>query len=497
MIDQIIHILPMAIVAIGAFILMLLSRSSSVDLKRLNIVAVIFLGISIAIEIPQFGRAEVLYAFPEIFGKVYIMDDFSTLFDLMFTIGAMMTLLINTDYFKSRDYYNGEYFALMLFSVFGMMTLVHANELVTAFIALEMASLSIYALVGYHKRNFISSEAMMKYLVLGSLMGAFFILGTAMLYGATGSTHLGEISAYIRSHSGSDLTLVFIGGTLIMITILFKMGIVPFHSWVVDVYHGAPYPVTMFMASTFKIAIFAIALRIYLIEFSTISHLWTPILQVLSVITLIGGSFIAISQNTIKRMLAGSSIVHSGYMLIAITSIGLGSQMAAPAIMFYLIAYFLSAVGAFGILSFIASQSKRQMTYEDFKGFSERRPYMALMMSIFMLSLSGFPSTIGFLGKFYIFTSAIESGQILLAGLGIVTAFISVYYYFKLIAMMYFYPTGHSQKKFPINFSSTLIALMAILIVWGGIGTGLIPFIPGADGFIDLAKQAIASLYVG
>jgi NADH-quinone oxidoreductase subunit N len=168
--------------------------------------------------------------------------------------------------------------------------------------------------------------------------------------------------------------------------------------------------------------------------------------------------------------------------------------MAAPAIMFYLIAYFLSSVGAFGILSFIASQSKRQMTYDDFKGFAQKRPYMAIMMSIFMLSLAGFPSTIGFLGKFYIFTSAIESGQILLAGLGILIAFISVYYYFKLIAVMYFYTSDAPQKIFPVNISTIVIAIMALLVIWGGIGTSLIPFIPSPDGFIDIAKRTISSL---
>jgi len=279
-----------------------------------------------------------------------------------------------------------------------------------------------------------------------------------------------------------------------MITIMFKIGAVPFHSWVVDVYHGAPYPITMFMASTFKIAIFAIALRLYLVNFASINHFWTQILQVITILTLIGGSWLAINQTLVKRMLAGSSIVHSGYLLIAISSLGLNSQVAAPAIMFYLIAYFLSAVGSFGILSFIASQSKRQMRYEDFKGFAERRPYMALMMSIFMLSLAGFPSTIGFLGKFYIFSAAIESGQILLAGLGILTAFISVYYYFKLIAMMYFYPSDEEQKKLPIDVSTVLIVMMALLVVWGGIGTSLISFIPGADGFIDIAQHSINSL---
>jgi len=181
-------------------------------------------------------------------------------------------------------------------------------------------------------------------------------------------------------------------------------------------------------------------------------------------------------------------------LLIGISSLGLGSDLAGPAIMFYLIAYFISSVGAFGILSFIASQSKNQMRFENFKGFANRRPYMALMMSIFMLSLAGFPSSIGFLGKFYIFTAAIESGQILLAGLGILTAFISVYYYFKLIAMMYFYESDEEKKDLPIDISTILIFAMGLLVIWGGIGTSLIPFIPGADGFIDMAKGAISSL---
>ena len=412
----------------------------------------------------------------------------------MFTVGAILTLLINNDYFKSRHYFSGEYFALILFSVFGMMMLSHAHELVTAFIALEIASLSIYALVGYHKDNRVSSEAMMKYMILGSMTGAFFMLGTALIYGAVGSTHLSEIALYVSSKEMSELTLLIVGASFISITIMFKIGAVPFHSWVVDVYHGAPYPITMFMASTFKIAIFAIALRLYIVNFSQINVFWAEMLQAITILTLLGGSWLAISQTLVKRMLAGSSIVHSGYLLIGISSLGLGSEVAGSAVMFYLIAYFISSVGAFGILSFIASQSKTQMSYEDFKGFASRRPYMAITMSIFMLSLAGFPSTIGFLGKFYIFTSAIESGQILLAGLGILTAFISVYYYFKLIAMMYFYESNQEKKKLPIDISTILIFAMALIVIWGGIGTSLIPFIPGADGFIEIAKEAINSL---
>ena len=494
MMEQLLLALPMMSIVIGAFVLMLLSNSKHLKLKDLNFVAVCFLLFSLLIQFINYESASTTYLFETLFGETFILDTFASIFDAMFTAGAILTLLINNDYIKSRDYFSGEYFALLLFSVFGMMMLSHSHELVSAFIALEIASLSLYTLVGYHKSNSISSEAMMKYMVLGSLSGAFFILGTAMIYGAVGSTSLSAIAEYVQNREVGEMHLLIVGGSFIMVTIMFKIGAVPFHAWVVDVYHGAPYPVTMFMASTFKIAIFAIALRLYLVDFASINGFWIELLQGITILTLFGGSWLAISQSLVKRMLAGSSIVHSGYLLIALSSIGLGSDLAAPAIMFYLIAYFLSAAGAFGILSFIASQSNRQMHYEDFKGFAQRRPYMALMMSIFMLSLAGFPSTIGFLGKFYIFTSAIESGQILLAGLGIMTAFISVYYYFKLIAMMYFYDSDTPQKVFPINISTVLIAMMAMIIVWGGIGTSLIPYVPGADGFIALAQEAIASL---
>ncbi len=493
MMMQFIYALPMAIVVLGAILLMLLSNSK-ITLNRLNLISVAILTLSLILQFVLFGEKESTYLFSSIFGNTFILDDFSAIFDVMFTLGAILTLLINNDYFKSREYFAGEYFSLILFSVFGMMILAHAHELVTTFIGLEIASLSIYALVAYHKTRTISTEAMMKYIVLGSMTGAFYMLGTALIYGAVGSTSFTEIAAYIHSHDLSNITVLIVGASFIMITIMFKIGAVPLHAWVLDVYHGAPYPITMFMASTFKIGIFAVALRLYLVMFAPINSFWSEILQVITILTLLGGSWLAINQTLVKRMLASSSIVHTGYLLIAISSIGLGSDLAAPAVMFYLIAYFLSSVGSFGILSFIASKKKKQMTYDDFKGFAQRRPYMAIMMSIFMLSLAGFPSTIGFLGKFYIFTAAIESGQILLAGLGIATAFISVYYYFKLIAMMYFYESDETQKKFPVGISTVLIVIISLIVIWGGIGTSLIPFVPGADGFMNFASQAISSL---
>jgi NADH-quinone oxidoreductase subunit N len=486
--------MPITIVAIGAITLMLLSFFPKITIKNYSLIAVGFLLIAFLLELSFLNNIKSSYLFSDIFKRMFVVDKFSILFDLMFLGGAMLTLLINNHYFKSRDYYQGEFFAILLFSVFGMMTLAHANELITAFIALEIASIGIYILVGYNEKNVKSSEAMLKYIILGALAATFFILGAALIYGSIGSTYIGDIAIFIKNNPTVDINMIIVGLVFMLIMILFKIGAVPFHSWVVDVYHGAPFPVTMFMAATFKIALFAILLRIYLVDFVPIYEVISPILGVIVVLTLIGGSFLAISQHNLKRMLAGSSIVHGGYLLIAVSSIGLGGEFASPAIVFYLISYFISAVGAFGILSFIAANKKKKLTFEHFKGFAYERPYLAAMMTIFMLSLAGFPSTMGFLGKFYIFLSAIESGQIMLAALGIAIAFISVYYYFKLIALMYFYPSAEQKQKFPFNISSVFITLMAIMTIWGGIGTGLIPFLPGADSLIEIAHQAIVQI---
>ncbi len=489
--------LPTTLVVLGAFVLLLISTVRSIHLKSYLYITVAFLLLAFAVALPQFGTRSSVYLLPKVFGHTYLADDFATLFDLMFLGGGALTLLINAIYLRKRDYYNGEFFALFLFAIFGMMTLAHANDLVAAFISLELTSVAIYALTGYHKNYRGSNEAMLKYLVLGSFAGAMFILGTAIFYGMAGTTVISELAAFIQLHGSEHLLALSTAGLFIMITILFKIGAVPFHSWLLDVYLGSPFPVTMFMASVLKVALFAIALRLYLILYVDTGLIGNQIISFLAVLTLIGGSWLAISQSMLKRMLAGSSIVHGGYMLIALSSIGLGAHLAAPAIMFYLLSYFISSVGAFGILSYIAADATRPLTYEDFKGMAHRRPYLSAMMAISMLSLSGFPSTIGFLGKFYIFMSAIESGQFALAGLGIFIAFVSVYYYFKLIAMMYFYPCEEEtceQHPFEIHVSTLLIGLMALITIWGGIGTSLIPWFPGADGMISIAKQAIGSL---
>lgn len=496
MIELLISLSSITII-IGAIILMLITLYKPISIAHKNLLAITTLSISLLLEmIILFNIDNSIYLYPNILNKFFIVDKFSIIFDLMFLGGAIFTLAINNRYFINRDYYNGEFFSLILFSLFGMMMLSHSNELISAFISLEVASISIYTLVGYKNGDIKSSEAMLKYIILGALASSFFILGTALIYGVVGSTLFGDIYQFIESNPTQNLSMIIVGLSFILITILFKIGAVPFHWWVLDVYHGAPFPITMFMASIFKIALFSILLRLYLVDFSHFYNIFSPMLISIAIITLLGGSLLAISQTNLKRMLAGSAIVHSGYLLMALSSIKSDNQEASLAIMFYLVSYLISAVGAFGILSFVASHRKRKLTFEEFKGFAHQRPYLGAMMSIFMLSLAGFPSTIGFLGKFYIFMSVIQSGNIALAGFGIIIAFISVYYYFKLIALMYFYPSPHPKEGYQFGITTIFISLLAIATIWGGMGTKLISFLPSGDILLEIAREALIQIGV-
>jgi NADH-quinone oxidoreductase subunit N len=387
-----------------------------------------------------------------------------------------------------------------MFALFGMMLLANSNELITAYISLEIASFSVYILVGFHSEDGKRVEAIFKYLVLGSFIGAFYLLGAVLIYGVSATTNLNDIATYITTHSGSDLNLIYIGITLLLFTFLFKIAAFPFQAWVLDVYRGAPMLVTAYMASTFKIAIFSLFLRAFLQTFSTVQNFWDPILYVLIIFTLAYGTWIAITQKIIKRMLAASSIVHTGYILLAFISLGQNID-SAYAIMFYLISYLLTAIGAFGLISHIISDTKVRVTYDDFKGLAHERPFLAAAMTIFLFSLAGIPSTIGFIGKFYVFTEAINAGYATLTIIAILATIISVYYYFRLIAMMYFYPANEACATEGFNdkrISTYVVAFLAALVVWGGIGSAIVFFIPAPniDAIINVSKLAIESLFL-
>ncbi len=484
-------IISLLIIGLGAVIMMLIAAFTDLSNRKLSFITIGIILAAIYFQTGYLGELFSIDILPEVFGHMLRFDSFASLFNMIFLVGAFLMIATGRAFMQATKFFLPETFSLVLFALFSMMLLSMCVELLSAFIALESASVAVYVLVGLNRYNVKASEALFKYLLLGSFSGAFFLLGIAFVYAQVGSTHIGDIRAYIDLHE--DYDLIIIGGFLMMITIMFKISAVPFQAWTLDVYDGASLPVTAFMAGTFKIAIFSIALRIFLVDYFALSQIFTPLLVFAAVITIIGGSLLTLAQQNIKRMLAASSIVHSGYLLIALGSSNALNDSAAPSIIFYLVAYFLSATGAFGVLSYLRRWDTERTTYEDFKGLASQHPLLAAMMSVFMLSFAGFPSTIGFLGKFYIFTSAIESGHTWLAFIGILAAFVSIYYYFKVIAMMYFYPQSKKQELV-LSFTPVVIAIVALAILWGGIGTGLVSFLPGANVLIETAKASIASL---
>ena len=499
-IQDFIYILPLFFVGVGAVSLMILSTFKTITIKKGSIVTLVFLLFAFLANIYNLNSTDGIYSvypFVDIFNKMIIVDTFSGYFSCMLVLGAILTILIGLHYFQKHKGFTVEFFSLFLFSVFGMMLLVHSNELITAFVSLEIASISLYVMIGFEKVIDKRIEASYRYLVLGSLAGLFFLLGTSFIYAATQTTTLGEIGNMALNTVDTNSSLLTIGGTMILITFLFKIAAFPFQNWTLDVYDGAPLPVTAFMAATFKAAIFGFILRLVVVDFDLIRDFWDEILVYIIIFTLIYGSFLAIIQKSLKRMLVASSIVHTGYLLIAFVSIGVIGESAASSIIFYLVAYFLSALGAFGLIAYISSDDQLRITYDDFRGFAKIRPYMAAMLSIFMLSLAGIPSTIGFIGKFYIFTGAIESGHSVLAVVGIIATFISVYYYFKLIAVMYFYRSSEMTDVPPLKgIAPLVIGIMALFIIWGGVGNTLVAYFPGVDFLIDMAKLSYESLFI-
>jgi NADH-quinone oxidoreductase subunit N len=498
---DIVYVLPLLFVGLGAVSLMIISTFKKVSTRVGVYYTLFFLVLAFVanlVSINSFDEAYSFYPFVDVFKRMMVVDTYSDYFSIFLILGGILTMLIGVHYFENEKRFSVEFFSLFLFSLFGMMLLVHSNELITAYISLEIASISMYVMIGFEKVIEKRIEASYKYLVLGSLAGIFFILGASFIYASTQSTTVGDIGAFISQNINMDISLFFIGGTMILITFLFKIAAFPFHNWAIDVYDGAPLPVTAFMAATFKMAVFGFMLRLILIDFGSIRDTWYDILIYVIILTLVYGSFLAIVQKSLKRMLVSSSIVHTGYMLIAFVSVSALGESAASSIIFYLVAYFLSAIGAFGLISYISSDDHLRISYEDFRGFAHIRPYMAAMLSVFMLSLAGIPSTIGFIGKFYIFTGAIESGHTILAVFAILATFVSVYYYFKLIAVMYFYPSAEMKGDIPPlkGIAPIVIAIIALFIIWGGVGNTLVAYFPGVDFLIDTAKVAYKSLFL-
>jgi NADH-quinone oxidoreductase subunit N len=410
------------------------------------------------------------------FGGIIQADAFSLFFHLLIGLVVSLVVLAAGPYLERERLAFPEFFALTLFATAGMGVLASAQELVTAFIGLELSSISSYVLAGYRRESLKSSESSLKYFLLGSFATAFFLYGIALVYGATGSTFLSRMA-----DAGASSNLLKLGFSLILIGLGFKVAVAPFQIWTPDVYEGAPTPVTALFSSGPKAAAFALLLRIFA-SVPAATQFWFWAFWVLAVLTMFAGNLGALVQTNVKRMLAYSSIAHAGYILVAFASVTFlaqeGAAAAAPAyaaILFYLLSYALVKLGAFTIVSQFGGEGEKHLSLDDYAGLGQRQPFAAAALALFLLSLLGLPVTAGFFGKFYIFKAAVNSHLIWLAILMAVNSVIGAYYYLRLIVVMYMRePSAETASSAPMRFPLTVNLVLTIAAA-GTVYFGLFP----------------------
>jgi len=400
------------------------------------------------------------------YGGLWWVDGYAIFFHVIFLLVAGLTILISIDYVRRETMPPSEFFVLILFSTTGALLMAGAGELMLIFIGIEILSIATYVLAGMRRADLKSNEAALKYFLLGSFASAFFLYGVALIFGATGSTNLGGIASAIQGGE-VQMPLVYTSAGLMLMALAFKVALAPFHLWTPDVYEGAPSPVTGYMSVAPKAAGFAVFMRIFMTAFPEIQGDWLAILWTTAALTMVLGNVVAVVQTNIKRMLAYSSIAHAGYVAVAFAS---GTGRGVSAAMFYLLAYGAMNLGAFALITVLARGEDQRVNLDDYRGLASKRPGTAALLSIFLLSLAGIPGTAGFAGKFFIFSSAVESGLIGLAVIGVLTTVVSFYYYLYVIVQMYMNEPAEDFGDAPIPVSTRIaLAISAAVTLYLGI----------------------------
>jgi NADH-quinone oxidoreductase subunit N len=383
-------------------------------------------------------------------------------------VSAAATILLSLGYMEREGLLAPEYYPMILLATAGMMFLAGAEDLIVLFLGLEVMSVAVYVLAGYNRANASSSEAALKYFLIGAFASGFLLYGIALVYGATGTTNLALIGAQLAG--GRLSTMAALGLGLLLIGFGFKVAAVPFHMWAPDVYDGSPTPVTAFMATGVKAAAFAALVRVLVEAFPSAESLWQPVVAGLAIASMVVGNLVALSQPTLKRMLAYSSIAHAGYLLVAVWP---GTRMGSGAVLLYLAAYGLTTLASFGFLAALGRNGERTVTYDDIAGLASSRPWLALGLSVCMLSLLGFPGTFGFIGKWYILSAVIAEGQMILPIVLVVTSVISAGYYLPVIMAMYMKSAPDEEvhrafRLWPAAAAATAVSVAAVLLfgVW-------------------------------
>jgi len=347
---------------------------------------------------------------------------------------AIVTVLLSPGYLRANGLERGEYYALLLFSVVGMLGLVSSLELVSMFVALEIMSVALYGMAGLDRSRSESQESALKYFVTGAFASAFFLYGVALVYGVSGSTSLERVNRALGVLGPDAVPLAILGAALLLVGFGFKIASVPFHMWAPDVYEGAPTTVTAFMSAGVKAAAFGALLRVFDYGLASLAGRWQPLVAVLAIVTMLLGNFAALAQTSLKRLLAYSSIAHAGYLMTALVA---APGLAVEAILFYLVAYAAVNLGAFGVIAALSRDGREPVTAADLAGLADRRPALAAALTLFLVSLTGIPVTAGFVGKFYLFNAAVASGWVVLALVGVLTSVVSAYYYLRIVVAMY------------------------------------------------------------
>ena len=375
-------------------------------------------------------------------------------------LAAAGTVLISLGYLEREGLIAPEYYPLVLLATAGMMFLAGAEDLIVLFLGLEVMSVAVYVLAGFDRTDPFSSEAALKYFLIGAFASGFLLYGIALVYGAAGTTNLSIIGAQL---SGRPIPMMAaLGLGLLLIGMGFKISAVPFHMWAPDVYDGSPTPVSGLMATGVKAAAFAALVRVLMEAFPSAVGLWQPVVAALAIASMTVGNLVALAQRSLKRMLAYSSIAHAGYMLVAVWA---GTHAGAGAVLLYLLAYGLTTLAAFGLLTALGRGGERDVTYDDIAGLAGPRPAIALGLAVCMLSLLGFPGTLGFIGKWYILSAVVAEGQMILPVLLVLTSVLSAGYYLPVIMSMYMRPSPGADRHAAVGLSPTAAGAIAASVV--------------------------------
>jgi len=408
-----------------------------------------------------------------IYHNMMLFDNYSVAFSAITIISTILILLLSKDYFERISSHTAEYYAIILFSLAGIIVMVSYYNLVMLFIGIEIMSVSLYILAGIKKNDCASNEAALKYFLMGAFSTGFLLFGIALIYGASGTFSLEGIRDWVIAQpAGIANPMLDTGILLIIVGLCFKVGAAPFHFWTPDVYEGSPTLITAFMSTVVKTAGFAAFLRLFMECFTTLSAVWMPVLLVITILTLFIGNITALYQQSFKRMLAFSSISHAGYLLFAIVALGASS---ANSVFVYATAYSIASIIAFGALILVQQQSG-SANFESFNGLAKKNPFLALVLTISMLSLAGIPLTAGFMGKFFMFSTALSHFQVWLVILAVINAIISIFYYFRVIVAMYFRDAEPNEVLVP-GYYKFVLGLSALATIAIGIYPVFIPSI--------------------